>query len=47
MSLHVLSNIKITKYFNCGPRFNGGFSTDNLSRIKDGTYVINLDDKKK
>ena len=46
MSLHVLSKIKITKYFNCGPRFNGGFSTDNLSKIKDGIYVINLDDKK-
>ena len=27
------------------PRFNGVFSRDNLPRIKDGAYVINLDDK--
>ena len=25
------------------PRFNGVFSRDNLPKIKDGTYVINLD----
>ena len=25
------------------PRFNGVFSGDNLPKIKDGTYVINLD----
>ena len=33
------------KYFNYKPRFNGVFSRDNLSRIKDEGYVINLDDK--
>ena len=27
------------------PRFNEVFSRDNLPRIKDGVYVINLDDK--
>ena len=27
------------------PRFNGAFSRKNLSRIKDGASVINLDDK--
>ena len=26
------------------PRFNGVFSRDNLSKIKDGAYVINLDE---
>ena len=35
--------------FNYEPRFNGGFSRDNLPRIKDGVYVkvyvINLDGK--
>ena len=40
------SNIDITKYFNYESRFNGVFSRNNLPRIKDGAYVINLDDKK-
>ena len=44
--LHSLSNIKITKCFNYKPRFNGAFSKDNLPTIKDGAYVINLDDQK-
>ena len=26
------------------PRFNGAYSGDNPARIKDGTYVINLDE---
>ena len=43
--LHTLSNIEITKYFNYEPRFNAVFSRDNLPRIKDGGYVINLEDK--
>ena len=41
-----LNNIQITEYFNHKPRLNGVFSRNNLSRIKDGAYVINLDDKK-
>ena len=36
-----MTNIKIAKYFNYERRFNGVFSIDNLSRIKDGAYVIN------
>ena len=43
--LHPLNNIEIINYFNYEPRFNGVFSRNNLSRIKDGAYVINLDDK--
>ena len=43
--LHPLSNIEITNYFNYEPRFNGFFSRNNLTIIKDRTYVINLDDK--
>ena len=31
---------------NYEPRFNGVYSINNLSRIKDGAYVINFDDKK-
>ena len=42
---HPLSNIEITKYFNYEPVFIGVFSRDNLPRIKDGAYVINLDGK--
>ena len=41
-----LKNIEITKYFNYEPRFNGIFSKNNLPRIKDGVYAINLNDKK-
>ena len=36
----------IVKNFNYEPKFNGVFSKDSLSRIKDGAYVINCDDKK-
>ena len=44
--LHPLSSIDITKYFNDEPRFNGVFLRNNLPRMKDTAYVINLDDKK-
>ena len=39
--------MEITKYFNYESRFNGVFSSNDLSRIKDEVYVINLDDRKK
>ena len=42
---HPINNIEITNYFNYEPRFNGEFSRNNLHRIKDGAYVVNLDDK--
>ena len=38
--------MEITKYFNYKPRSNGVFSRNNLPKIKDGAYVINLNDKK-
>ena len=43
--LHSLSDIKINKYFNYEPRFYGFFLRNNWPRIRDGVYVINLDDK--
>ena len=43
--LHPVSNIKVAKYFNYKLWFNGIYSRDILPRIKDGAYVINLDDK--
>ena len=44
--LHRLSNIGIANYFIYEPKFNGAFSRNNLPRIKNGAYIINLDDKK-
>ena len=44
--LHPLNNIKITNNFNYETRFNGVFPRNNLRRINDEAYVINLDDKK-
>ena len=41
---HPLNNIQITNYLNFKPRFNGAFSGNNLPKIKDGMYFINLDD---
>ena len=32
------------KYYQNKPRFNGVYSRNDLSKIKDGAYVINLDD---
>ena len=32
------------KYYENESRFNGVYSRDNLSKIKDGAYVINLDE---
>ena len=46
VSLHPLRNIGNSDYFNFEPTFNGFFSRNNLPRIKDEAYVINLDDKK-
>ena len=41
---HPLTNFEIQKYYKNEPRFNGVYPRDNLPRIKDGTYVINLDE---
>ena len=44
MPPHPLTNFKIQKYYQNQPRFNGVYSRDNLTKIKDGTQVINLDE---
>ena len=42
---HPLRNFEIQEYYQNEPRFNGAFSRDNLpNNIKNGTYVINLDE---
>ena len=44
---HPSTNFEIQKYYENEPRFNGVFSRDNLpNKIKDGAYVINLDEHK-
>ena len=44
MPPHPLTNFEIQKYYQNEPRFNGGYSRDNLQKIKDGAYTINLDE---
>ena len=45
MPPHPLTNFEIQKYYQNEPRFNGVFSRNNLpKKIKDGAYVINLDE---
>ena len=42
---HSLTNFEIQKYYKNEPRLNGIFSRNNLpKKIKDGTYIINLDE---
>ena len=44
MLLVPLTNFEIQKYYKDKPKFNSDYSKNNLSKIKDGTYVINLDE---
>ena len=44
MPPHPLTNFEILKYYQNESRFNGVCSRDNLPKIKDGAYVINLDE---
>ena len=42
---HPLTNFEIQKYYKHEPGFHGVFSRNNLpKKIKDGAYVINLDE---
>ena len=41
---HPLSNFEIQKYYQNEPIFNGVYSRDNLPKIKDGAYIIDLDE---
>ena len=44
MPAHPLTNFETQRQFQNEPRFNGDCSRDNLPKIKDGAYVINLDE---
>ena len=42
MSSHTLNNFKIQKYYQNEPKFNGVYSRNNLPKIKDVVYLVNL-----
>ena len=44
MPPHPLTNFEIQEYHQNEPRFNGVYSRDDLSKIKDGEYAINLNE---
>ena len=46
MPPHPLTNFEIQKYYQNKTLFNGVFSRNNLPKIKDGAYVIRLDEFK-
>ena len=41
---HPLTNFEIQKYYQNELKVNGVYPRNNLPKIKDGTYVINLDE---
>ena len=41
---HPLTNFEIQKYYQNKPRFTGVYFRDNLQKIKDWAYIINLDE---
>ena len=41
-----LTNFEIQKYYQNKPKFSGIYSRNNLLKIRDGAYVINLDEFK-
>ena len=44
MRPHPVTNFEIQKYDQNEPRFNGVYYRYNLTKIKDGAYIINLDE---
>ena len=46
MPPHPLTNFEIQKCYQNEPKFSGVYSRNNLPNIKDGAYVINLDEFK-
>ena len=46
MLRHHLTSFEIQMNYQNKPKFNGLYSRNNLPKVKDGTYVINLDEIK-
>ena len=44
MQSHLLTNFEIQNYYQNEPKFNGAYSRNNVSKIKDGAFIINLDE---
>ena len=44
MLTHPLTNFEIQKYYQNERKFNGVYSRNNFSKIKDRAYIINLDE---
>ena len=44
MPPHPFTNFEIQKHYHNQPRFNSVYPRDNLANMKDGVYVINLDE---
>ena len=44
MPAHPLTNTEIQKCYQRESKFNGVYSRNNLPKIKDGAYIINLDE---
>ena len=42
----LLTNFEIQKYYLSESKFDSAYSRNNLPKIKDGAYVINLDEFK-
>ena len=41
---HPLTNFEIQKYYEIEPKFDGVYLRNDLPKIKDGAYIINLDE---
>ena len=46
MPPHLSTSFEIQKYYQNKPKFNGFYSRNNLPKIKDGAFAINLDECK-
>ena len=46
MPPHLFANFEIKKDYQNEPKFNGVFWRNNLTKIKDGAYAIDLDEYK-
>ena len=44
MPRNPLINFEIQKYYQNETKFNGAYLRNNLPRIKDGVYIINLEE---
>ena len=44
MAPYALNNFEMQKCYQNEPKFNGVYSRNNLSKIKNGAYITNLDE---